>query len=175
MSVVEQVNVYGDLNPSSSASGSFEKDGQISGDTSIKVDITSDLTSKKDISGSLSELNSSISGNLSKTTNSISGNVKNLKSVNGNLHITGGTPIEDLGRLAYKDEASGTFTPNGKITITQGTSITKSVVASSPESTAPDNALIYYRMKGENLALYQLGYVTGDVSFTGTEETITVS
>jgi hypothetical protein len=126
------------------------------------------------VSGTLSKLNNSMSGALSNRGGSISGELQNENSVSGKLHIGGGS-VEGLGALAYKDTASGSYTPKGTVSVTSGTSVTKTIVAASPESSAPNNSITYYRMNGENLALYQLGYTTGDLVFNGTKDTITVS
>ena len=119
--------------------------------------------------------------------------------------------LNDLGSLAYQDNASGSYTPAGTVstpaisvatagavdTIKNPTSVTvaKSVVASAPGQTAPDNSVTYYSVEGETLKLFQIGYTTGDSittenktvkvgdaayeatppAFTGTQATITVS
>lgn len=84
-----------------------------------------------------------------------------------------------LGDLAYKDEATGTFTPSGSVsapTISLKTAgqtttvknpssetVAKTVEASAPGQTAPSNPVTYcsYDSATETLKLYQLGYTTG--------------
>lgn len=89
-----------------------------------------------------------------------------------------GPQLQTLGALAYKDNASGSYTPAGTISggvVTMTTpgattninnptseTVAKTVVAVAPGGSAPSNNLTYYNVTGENLSLYQLGYTTGD-------------
>lgn len=102
--------------------------------------------------------------------------------------------MSGLGDLATKDNASGTFTPQGTVSqptisvATAGTTETfaTSVDTAAPGATAPSNAITYYSVSNEVLSLYQIGYSTdtaktGDASynasaptFTGTQGTVTV-
>lgn len=92
-----------------------------------------------------------------------------------------------LKALAFKDSATGSFTPSGSVeaptisvssagsttTINNPTKVTvaKTVTAAAPGQTAPDNAFTYYSVSNETLTLYQLGYTTGD-SITTSEVTV---
>ena len=91
-------------------------------------------------------------------------------------HELGST--EDLGDLAFKDDASVSYQPKGTVsqpaislktagattTIKNPTAetVAKTVVAAAPGTTAPANNLVYYSVANETLSLYQLGYTTGD-------------
>ena len=109
----------------------------------------------------------------------------------------GSIDFSNLGDLAYKDTASGSYTPAGTMTdptisvSSAGTtdSFAQTVATAAPGATAPSNAVTTcaYDALTETLSLYQVGYTTasaktGDASysasgtaFTGTADTITVS
>ena len=109
----------------------------------------------------------------------------------------GSIDFSNLGDLAYKDTASGSFTPSGSMTdptisvSSAGTtdSFAQTVATAAPGATAPANAVTTcsYDAQTETLSLYQVGYTTssaktGDASysasgtaFTGTAGTVTVS
>ena len=109
----------------------------------------------------------------------------------------GSIDLSNLGDLAYKDTASGSYTPAGTMTdptisvSSAGTtdSFAQTVATAAPGATAPSNAVTTcaYDALTETLSLYQVGYTTasaktGDASysasgtaFTGTADTITVS
>ena len=98
--------------------------------------------------------------------------------------------ISDLGALAYKDSASGSYTPSGSVsaptisvssagstaTIHNPTAKTmvKQLEAAAPGATAPSNSMTYYAVEGEKLKLYQLGYSTED-SITTSDTTVKTS
>ena len=109
----------------------------------------------------------------------------------------GSIDLSNLGALAYKDTASGSFTPSGSMTdptiavdsAGATASFAQTVATAAPGATAPTNAVTTcaYDSATETLSLYQMGYTTasaktGDASytasgtaFTGTAGTVTVS
>ena len=109
----------------------------------------------------------------------------------------GSIDFSNLGDLAYKDTASGSFTPSGSMTdptiavSSAGTtdSFAQTVATAAPGATAPANAVTTcsYEAQTETLSLYQVGYTTGNAktgdasysasgtAFTGTAGTVTVS
>lgn len=109
----------------------------------------------------------------------------------------GDLDLSGLGALAYKDTASGSFTPSGSMTdptisvdsAGATASFAQTVATAAPGATAPANAVTTcaYDSTTETLSLYQMGYTTasaktGDASytasgtaFTGTAGTVTVS
>ena len=109
----------------------------------------------------------------------------------------GSIDFSNLGDLAYKDTASGSFTPSGSMTdptiavSSAGTtdSFAQTVATAAPGATAPANAVTTcsYEAQTETLSLYQVGYTTGSAktgdasysasgtAFTGTAGTVTVS
>ena len=109
----------------------------------------------------------------------------------------GSIDFSNLGDLAYKDTASGSFTPSGSMTdptisvSSAGTtdSFAQTVATAAPGATAPANAVTTcsYDAQTETLSLYQVGYTTGGAktgdasysasgtAFTGTAGTVTVS
>ena len=118
----------------------------------------------------------------------ISGNKEFVFSTEDNKwHELGDTT--DLGDLAYKDSASGSYTPAGSVSAptisvaTNGAGATTTIknptkatvatamTAAAPGATAPNNSVVYYSVSGETLSLYQLGYNTGD-SITTTDVTV---
>lgn len=95
--------------------------------------------------------------------------------------------LDSLGTLAYKNNATTTYTPAGSVSAptisiaTAGTTntihnptkvtVAKSVIATAPGTSAPSNAITYYSVSDETLNLYQLGYTTGD-SITTSDVTV---
>ena len=100
-----------------------------------------------------------------------------------------------LGDLAYKDDASGSFTPSGSVSAptisVSSAGATDSAIdgmeTAAPGATAPSNPITYCDVTNHVLRMYQVGYTTdtfktGDASytasqptFTGTADTVTVS
>lgn len=88
--------------------------------------------------------------------------------------------LSALGTLAYKNSATGTYTPQGSVaapTVTVASAgatatiknptkatVALSVATAAPGATAPSNpvTLFNYDSTNETLELYQVGYTTGD-------------
>ncbi len=89
--------------------------------------------------------------------------------------------------ITSANNTSGNYQPAGSISAptisiaTAGTTntihnptkvtVTKSVIATAPGTSAPSNAITYYSVSDETLNLYQLGYTTGD-SITTSDVTV---
>ena len=93
----------------------------------------------------------------------------------------------NFGDLAFKDSASGSYTPAGSVSITQGTDTTASIVGVSANGTLPD---AYFTVSGEVATFhFSQGALptlassvdaitargTDTASFSGTAATVTVS
>lgn len=131
------------------------------------------------------------------TTNPIVIGGEDVTATNGNIAIYGqkefifdGTKwiefgdLSTLGALAYKDRASGTYTPAGSVDLSGSQKSTTTVnsitaVGSLPSLTydSDDESLTFNRgslpTKGEDISV--LSDVTLSGSFSGTQATITVS
>ena len=89
---------------------------------------------------------------------------------------------EDLGDLATKDSASGTITPKGTVTVSQGTDTTASVGSITDVGTLPTLVVDGTKLKfvaGELPTKSDVTVVTASgtrsASFSGTQETVPVS
>ena len=116
-------------------------------------------------------------------------NIGGLVSYNGSEFVWNGSAWQELGKnnfgaLAFKSNASGTYTPVGSIAITQGTDTTATVTGIASVGTLPT-----WTVSGET-AVFSAGTLpqadaqattvitesaADTAAFTGTEATITVS
>ncbi len=113
------------------------------------------------------------------------GNIEFIYGEDNKWHQLG--DLSSLGSLAYKNNASGTYTPNGSVdapTISLATAgstttiknptkatVATAVTTAAPGATAPNNPVTYYSVSNQTLSLYQIGYDTGD-SITTNDVTV---
>lgn len=129
---------------------------------------------------------------ITVNSESVTARLGGMASYSGSEFVWNGSAWQELGKnnfgaLAFKSSASGTYTPAGSVSITQGTDNTDSVVGVASNGTLPD---AYFTVSGETAtfnwsqgALPTLAssktFVTSraadTASFSGTEATITVS
>ena len=129
---------------------------------------------------------------ITVNSESVTAKLGGMASYDGSEFVWNGSAWQELGKnnfgaLAFKSSASGTYTPAGSVSITQGTDSTDSVVGVASNGTLPD---AYFTVSGETAtfnwsqgALPTLAssktFVTSrasdTASFSGTEATITVS
>lgn len=116
-----------------------------------------------------------------------------MASYSGSEFVWNGSAWQELGKnnfgaLAFKSSASGSYTPAGSVSITQGADTTASVTGIASVGTLPD---AYFTVSGETATFnWSAGTLpaadasattvitargTDTAAFTGTEATITVS
>lgn len=130
---------------------------------------------------------------ITVNSESVTAKLGGMASYDGSEFVWNGSAWQELGKnnfgaLAFKSSASGTYTPAGSVSITQGTDTTASVTGIASVGTLPD---AYYTVSGETATFnFSAGTLpaadasattvitargTDTASFTGTEATITVS
>ena len=129
---------------------------------------------------------------ITVNSESVTANLGGMASYGGSEFVWNGSAWQEMGKnnfgaLAFKSSASGSYTPAGSVSITQGTDSTDSVVGVSANGTLPE---AYFTVSGETAtfnfsqgALPTLDssktFVTSraadTASFSGTAATITVS
>lgn len=124
---------------------------------------------------------------------SVTAKLGGMASYDGSEFVWNGSAWQELGKnnfgaLAFKSSASGTYTPAGSVSITQGTDTTASVTGIASVGTLPDS---YFTVSGETATYnFSAGTLpaadasattvitargTDTAAFVGTEATITVS
>ena len=124
---------------------------------------------------------------------SVTARLGGMASYGGSEFVWNGSAWQELGKnnfgaLAFKSSASGTYTPAGSVSITQGTDTTATVTGIASVGTLPD---AYYTVSGETATFnWSAGTLPAadssattvitargadTASFSGTEATITVS
>lgn len=124
---------------------------------------------------------------------SVTARLGGMASYGGSEFVWNGSAWQELGKnnfgaLAFKSSASGTYTPAGSVSITQGNDTTATVTGIASVGTLPD---AYYTVSGETATFnWSAGTLPAadssattvitargadTASFNGTEATITVS
>lgn len=130
---------------------------------------------------------------ITVNSESVTANLGGMASYDGSEFVWNGSAWQELGKnnfgsLAFKSSASGTYTPAGSVSITQGADTTASVTGIATVGTLPDS---YFTVSGETATfVFDAGTLptadaaattvitargTDTAAFTGTEATITVS
>ena len=129
---------------------------------------------------------------ITVNSESVTAKLGGMASYNGSEFVWNGSAWQELGKnnfgaLAFKSNASGTYTPAGSVSITKGEDSTDSVTPISGVGTLPD---AYFTTSGETATFnWSAGTLptagsavtvitargTDTAAFTGTEATITVS
>ena len=130
---------------------------------------------------------------ITVNSESVTARLGGMASYDGSEFVWNGSAWQELGKnnfgaLAFKSSASGTYTPAGTISVTEGSDTTDTVTPFGSAGTLPD---AYYTVSGEtatfNFSAGTLPSAGTDVTvvtasgtvtaatFSGTEATITVS
>ena len=130
---------------------------------------------------------------ITVNSESVTAKLGGMASYSGSEFVWNGSAWQEMGKnnfgaLAFKSSASGTYTPAGSVSITQGTDTTATVTGIASVGTLPD---AYYTVSGETATFnWSAGTLPAadssattvitargadTASFSGTEATITVS
>lgn len=130
---------------------------------------------------------------ITVNSESVTANLGGMASYDGSEFVWNGSAWQELGKnnfgaLAFKSSASGTYTPAGTVSVTEGSDTTTTVAPFGSAGTLPDS---YFTVSGETATfVFDAGTLpsagsdvtvvtaSGTVtaaSFSGTEATITVS
>ena len=129
---------------------------------------------------------------ITVNSESVTAKLGGMASYGGSEFVWNGTAWQEMGKnnfgaLAFKSSASGSYTPAGSVSITQGTDTTASVTGIASVGTLPD---AYFTVSGETATFnWSAGTLpaadasattvitargTDTAAFTGTAATITV-
>jgi len=129
---------------------------------------------------------------ITVNSESVTAKLGGMASYDGSEFVWNGSAWQELGKnnfgaLAFKSSASGSYTPAGSVSITQGTDTTTAIVGVASNGTEPD---AYFTVSGETATFnFSAGSMptlassvdaitargTDTASFSGTAATITVS